>query len=112
MCRVMRRTYDARVLRRQMLPLTRRHFLGAIARFAPAAAALGVIPGCGLLPSTDVRRNRPVRIGLVVASRRADVNLERAAFAARAAELGWREGDTMVIDERFADGQRDAVPAL
>jgi putative ABC transport system substrate-binding protein len=78
----------------------------------PSALGLSLTAGCGLLAVGEIRRTRPARVGLLSASRRVDVELERSAFLARAAELGWRAGDTMVVEERYADGQRDAVVPL
>jgi putative ABC transport system substrate-binding protein len=60
----------------------------------------------------DGRRSPSARLGILGASRQVDSERERSALLTRAAELGWREGDSLAVEDRWADGRRDAVLPL
>ena len=52
------------------------------------------------------------RIGIVRPSMASAAASESAAFTQRLRELGYTEGQNLVIEARFADGQAERVPAL
>jgi len=53
---------------------------------------------------------RPPRVGFLSAGSRPSANAD--AFRAGLAEAGWREGQNVVIDWRFADGRTERIPEL
>jgi putative ABC transport system substrate-binding protein len=79
--------------------------------FALSTVALAVGAGCGVVRS-PWQPNAPVRIGLFGVSVRSDVEGDIRALIGRLDELGWRAGDNVVYEERWGNGQRDALPQL
>jgi putative ABC transport system substrate-binding protein len=55
---------------------------------------------------------QPLLIGWLHAGSRESNRRSVAAFKEGLAALGWEEGSQVVIDERWADGRRDRLPAL
>jgi putative ABC transport system substrate-binding protein len=81
-------------------------------RLGASAVGLVLAAGCGALPSSFIQPKRTVRVGLLVVAGRAENEAAVHAFLARAAELGWRNGENLLLEERWGNGQRDAMPAL
>jgi putative ABC transport system substrate-binding protein len=55
---------------------------------------------------------QPILIGWLHAGSRESNRRSVAAFKEGLAALGWEEGSQVVIDDRWADGRRDRLPAL
>jgi putative ABC transport system substrate-binding protein len=81
---------------------------------------LGGLTG-GLLASplaTEAQQaGRPARVGFLTPSSRASFELGervvyREAFSGRLRELGWTEGQNLVIESRYADGAYDRLQGL
>lgn len=89
---------------------SRRQFLGG----SLAVAGLGLLPGCGLPSLTPRPTSRVARIGWLATARTDDPVRVRlsGAFRQGLRDLGWVEGETVVIDFRSAEGRSDKVPAL
>jgi hypothetical protein len=81
---------------------TRRAFLLATAAW-PALVWMGSAFG---------QSKQPLLIGWLHAGSRESNRRSVAAFKEGLAALGWEEGSQVVIDERWADGRRDRLPAL
>ena len=81
---------------------TRRAFLIAL-----GASALAPLASIAQQQSGKIRR-----IGILSNSRRQSVNDLYEVFAQRLRELGNVEGDNLVIERRFSDGNSDRLPAL
>jgi len=82
---------------------TRRKFLIAAAAF-PAVAWAGAVFG--------ESRKPPVLIGWFHAGSRTVGGRSLTTFKEGMAALGWKEGSNYVIEERWADGRMDRLPAL
>jgi putative ABC transport system substrate-binding protein len=85
--------------------MTRRAFLSA------------VVCSVGLLLLTRAARATPptrksVRLGFVGASSSATASKGLAAFWDRLRELGYIEGENMIVERRWADGELERLPAL
>lgn len=80
---------------------TRRRFLAACA----AAAAVAV-------PVLQAQAGPPLRVAILGATSAQAYASRWAAFRAGLAGLGYVEGRTLVVDERYADGRHDRLPAL
>jgi putative tryptophan/tyrosine transport system substrate-binding protein len=98
-----------------MRRLSRRAFVGGLAGLGASATGLVLASGCGALPvprSQEQRAN--AHVGVVSAPARADAAAGEVVdgFLERIAELGWRNGDNLVVHERWANGDRAAVPQL
>jgi putative ABC transport system substrate-binding protein len=92
--------------------LSRREFVAKLAGVGMTAAGLALAGGCGVIPLLQGQQNRRVRLGVLNVASRADTENEFHALVERAGALGWREGHNLVIEERWANGQRDAVVPL
>src|SRR5947207_13588485 len=87
---------------------TRRHFLqGSL-----ALAGLGLLSSCGVLPSQTQRPASVPRIGFLAANSAEFMRAGRQAFRQGLQELGQVEGQTVVVDERYADGKLELLPNL
>jgi putative ABC transport system substrate-binding protein len=85
-------------------------------RFVQAAGvtALGLLAGCGRLPWQASPPSKLVRIGMLVpysASSRASQDLIEA-FRAGLDELGYVEGQNVIVEYRYSDDQNERLPAL
>jgi|ERR687888_2084004 putative ABC transport system substrate-binding protein len=90
-----------------MEQLSRRSFL----KGSLALAGLGLLSGCGLLPSQAQQPPKVPRIGLLSpGSLGPSANVD--AFLQGLHELGYVEGQNIVIEVRFADGQRERLAEL
>ena len=77
-----------------------------------ALAGLGLLPGCGLLPSGSQPGRTVRRIGFLSGSSPA-ANLARVeAFRASLRELGYVEGDSVVLEYRYGEGKPGRVNEL
>jgi putative ABC transport system substrate-binding protein len=88
----------------EAVSMHRRSFL----RGSLAAAGLGLLTGCGVLPM-----QRPPKVAHI--SYLGDVSFGDAntdAFLARLRELGHVEGESLLIEWRFANGKVDDLPQL
>jgi ABC-type uncharacterized transport system substrate-binding protein len=77
--------------------------------FLLAAAAWPVLGWTG---SVFAQSKQPVLIGWLHAGSREVNGRLFAAFKEGLAALGWKEGSQVVIEERWADGRSDRLPAL
>src|SRR5688572_27370945 len=93
--------------------LDRRAIIRNLAGFAACVTGLGLAGGsCGVLSTPPPQQIRTVRLGVLNVSRREDSAREFHALVEWAAALGWREGDNLVIEDRWGNGQRAAVVPL
>src|SRR5689334_6037633 len=95
-----------------MRQLTRRAVVGGLAGLGAFVAEVGFVGGCGRLPVGPSAQSPVRRVGLLAVPSRADSEDQMRTFYERAHELGWIEGQTMVVEERWGNGQRDAIPQL
>ena len=94
--------------RDQVLMLGRRRLLqGSL-----TLAGLGLLAGCGLAPVTGLWGHGPRRIGVLLPGSPTSAAENYAAFRAGLAELGYVEGQGVVLEARYADGKIAALPAL
>ncbi len=88
--------------------MSRLFALGIALSFAALAPAV--------LAPTLVRAAEPnqkvVRLGFVGPSSPSNATVYLTAFRERLRELGWVEGQNLVIESRWADGQYDRLPSL
>src|SRR5215213_9378470 len=75
-------------------------------------AGSGLLAGCGLAPVTGLWGHGPRRIGVLLPGSPTSGAENYAAFRAGLAELGYVEGQGVVLEARYADGKLDALPAL
>jgi putative ABC transport system substrate-binding protein len=87
---------------------SRRHFLqGSL-----ALAGLGLLSGCGALPSPGQQAARAPRIGLVTSGSLASDAAWIEAFRQGLRELGYVEGQNIAIEYRYGEGKTERYPAL
>src|SRR5262249_60747029 len=77
-------------------------------------AALILLPACLVAPlATDAQQAGKVsRIGFLDVTSPSDWQPWRDAFRQRLRELGWVEGQNIVIDYRYAEDRGDRLPDL
>jgi putative ABC transport system substrate-binding protein len=76
------------------------------------AGSLGLLAGCGRLPWQPQPPARVRRIGYLSASSAASVAGHVDSFRQGLADHGYVEGQNLIIDWRFADGEEQRLPAL
>ncbi|MBI4205383.1 MAG: ABC transporter substrate-binding protein [Betaproteobacteria bacterium] len=74
--------------------------------------AAAAFPAVGWTGAVFAQSKQPVIIGWLSWGARETGEPQRAAFRAELAALGWKEGSQFVIEERFAGGRTDRLPAL
>ena len=74
--------------------------------------ALGASALHAPLTSFAQSKQAPILIGWLVVQSRESTGHYLAAFKEGLAALGWKEGSQIVIEERWANGQYDRLPAL
>jgi putative ABC transport system substrate-binding protein len=89
--------------------LSRRAVVGDLVRLGASAAGIALATGCGVLPGARTPQIRTVRLGVLNVARRADTEREFQALVEQVGAHGWREGHNLIIEERWGNGQRDAV---
>src|SRR5687768_5706613 len=90
---------------------TRRGFL----RGGLALAGLGLLSGCGMVPSPSQQAARTPRLGYLVLNSLSPPSLTASlaeALRQRLRELGYVEGQTLTIDWRSAEGRAERLPDL
>jgi ABC-type uncharacterized transport system substrate-binding protein len=95
-----------------MTRLSRRAFVGGLVNLGTSAIGLALASGCGLLPATQTQHSSSARVGVLSVASRADSDSQLQVFIERARELGWLNGQNFVIEDRWGNGQRDAVIGL
>ena len=96
------------MLRDEVLRFDRRRLLqGSL-----ALAGLGLLAGCGLTPGHGLWRPGPRRIGYLSTGSPTSAAPWLTAFRAGLAELGYVEGQDVVIEARYADGRPETLPSL
>jgi len=74
---------------------------------------LGVLGGAAAWPfAARAQQDGMRRVGMLLPGRRQELDKLRAAFLGRLRELGYIEGKTVQIHERYADGVLDRLPGL
>src|SRR4051794_34939666 len=86
-----------------MSSLSRREFI-------VGAAGLGLLAGCGRLPGLGQPPLRVARVGFLGNTNASSPNFE--AFRQGLRELGWVEGQNLVMEARWAEGRFERQPAL
>ena len=84
---------------------SRRHFLQRSA----ALASVGLLAGCGVLPSPTQRPATIRRIGHLSPTDGPEID---DPFLQGMRDLGWVEGQNLTVEFRFAEGRYDRFPAL
>ncbi len=87
---------------------TRRQFVGS----GLTLAGLGLLAGCGVLSAPPAQRARPRRIGMLIIGGPVSHGPLRDAFRQGLQELGYVEGGDVVLEERYAEGREERLPAL
>ena len=87
--------------------LTRRAF---VTRVAVLTSTL--LSGCQFVPQSQAKRIVTARVGLFTAGGPEPDRSNFQAFLDRARQLGWVRDDNLVVDARWGNGQRDAVPSI
>src|SRR3712207_3612015 len=77
-----------------------------------ALAGLSLLSGCGLLPLQARQPVKLPRIGRLKSGSSSASAAQNEAFRRGLHELGYTEGQSIVLEERFADGQEAGLPAL
>jgi ABC-type uncharacterized transport system substrate-binding protein len=62
--------------------------------------------------ASDAQRSKQVRIGYLSGNPASDTQEAIDAFRARLRELGYREGQDLLIEYRYADGKHERLPQL
>jgi putative tryptophan/tyrosine transport system substrate-binding protein len=77
-------------------------------------AGVGLLSGCGVVPRPWQQPSRAHRIGILVPYGEDDPESSAMIEPLRAGlrELGYLEGQTVVLDSRFSGGQRERLPSL
>ncbi len=76
---------------------------------APLIIALGIFAAS---LSADAQQPKKVRIGYLSGNPPSDTEEALDAFRKRLRELGYREGEDVVIEHRYAEGKYDRLPQL
>src|SRR5436190_24104496 len=90
-------------------PLSRRQLM-----VAAGGMGLGLLVECGRLPGQAHAPATSWRLGFLApgAADQPDATPQWAALWAELRDLGYVEGETLVVESRFADGQQERLPAL
>ena len=88
--------------------VTRRAFLRDVARLGGAVAGLGVLGGCMLAPPAAPPPARVYRVGALSTAGSAQLT----TFKTRMAELGYIEGQNLVVEERRGPEPGEDGPSL
>ncbi|MBA3390599.1 MAG: ABC transporter substrate-binding protein [Rubrobacter sp.] len=93
-----------------MAQSSRRHFVQS----SLALAGIGLLSGCGLVPAAQRQRTALPRIGWLQPSTVANPITAQSLAALRQGlnEHGYVEGENIVLEQRYADGQVDRLPEL
>jgi putative tryptophan/tyrosine transport system substrate-binding protein len=81
-------------------------------QFVAGAAGLGLVAGCGRWPGQAEHPARVSRIGLLFDGTDEKAADPRSNLHLGLSEFGHREGHNILVEYRFADGNRDRLPAL
>ncbi len=84
----------------------------ALARAGAALAQTAVVPAAQPASQPKGGGGAPVLIGWLVVQSRENAGHFLAAFREGMAALNWKEGAQFVIEERWANGQSERLPAL
>jgi putative tryptophan/tyrosine transport system substrate-binding protein len=87
--------------------LSRRTFVGRV-----AVLTIALVTGCQLVRQSQPKRIATARVGVFTAGGQEADQGNFQAFLDRAKQLGWVQGDNLVLDVRWGNGQRDAVPNI
>jgi putative ABC transport system substrate-binding protein len=89
--------------------LTRRRFVQSA-----SLAGLGLLAGCGRLPGQAhvPAPQRVARLGYLSPATPGSVPAARDAFVQGLHDLGWIEGQNIVIEDRYAEGRTEEFPDL
>lgn len=83
---------------------------------AVLAVAVAPVSSDAVLGPSLARSADPVQkiahVGFVTPESRSTLNRAEAAFWDRMRELGWVEGRNLIVEERWAEGHIDRLPAL
>src|SRR6476661_3496485 len=93
-----------------MAQASRRHFV----QRSLALAGIGLLSGCGLVPAAQPQRTALPRIGWLQPSTVANPITAQSLAALRQGlnEHGYVEGENILLEQRYADGQVDRLPEL
>jgi putative ABC transport system substrate-binding protein len=89
----------------------RRSFVRRLAGLGASAAGLAVF-GCDILTTAPATRVKVRRIGFLSSSSREATVPILDLFLDGLRQLGWVEGDNLMIEWRFADGRLDLLPGM
>ena len=87
---------------------SRRHFLqGGL-----GLASLGLMPGCGSLPFAVQRPAKVPRVGYLALGSPTSGSRNEGVFRQSLRELGYVEGQNIIVDARYAEDRYDRLPVL
>jgi putative ABC transport system substrate-binding protein len=91
------------------LHVSRRQFVQGL-----GVVGLGLVAGCGLLPSHAQRPARVARLGILLQSsaNSAVTTAQHEAFREGLRALGYEEGQNLVLEFRYADTELERLPDL
>jgi putative ABC transport system substrate-binding protein len=92
--------------------LSRRQFVAGAGVVGVGAAGLGLLAGCGRLPGQAPAPAKTARIGVVYPGEPARHAAQYEALRQRLRELGYVEGENIILETRYADGQFARLPEL
>src|SRR5204863_1090913 len=81
-------------------------------RRSAALAGVGLLAGCGVLPSPAQQTAKVPRVGWLSPGSNASDETFFASFRDGLRELGWVEGQNIAIESRWAEGKFERLPDL
>src|SRR5262249_14920435 len=90
-------------------PMERRGSRLSRRAFALGAAGLGLLAGCGRAPWQPAPPAKVPRIGMLGGASEVEA---QATFTHSLQDLGYVEGQNLLVERRFADEQGDRLPTL
>jgi putative ABC transport system substrate-binding protein len=92
--------------------VSRRAFICKIGTLSTSLTGLAMVGGCQLTGWSTATPPKLRRIGYLDAAKRSAFQTSTNAFADQLHQLGWRDGENLAIEWRFAEGHAELVSQL